>query len=106
MEAHADGIPRVDRQPAIDAAYNDSRSAPQTGDVLASRPTARADIYMIAIWPAPTHLTATRHAEAIEKVRMLARERHVDGWFTCNHTHYARVANFRDGSGHGTERNR
>jgi hypothetical protein len=57
---------------------------------------------MIAIWPAPTHLTATRHAEAIEKVRMLARERHVDGWFTCNHTHYARVASFRDGNDHGT----
>jgi hypothetical protein len=106
MEAHADGIPRVDRQPTIDAAYNDSRSAPQTGDVLASRPTARADIYMIAIVPMRTHLTATRHAEAIAKVRMLARERHVDGWFTCNHTHYARVANFRDGSGQGNGRNR
>ena len=54
MEAHADGIPRVDRQPAIDAAYDDSRSAPQAGDVLASRPTARADVDMTTIWPAPT----------------------------------------------------
>jgi hypothetical protein len=104
METHADGMPRVDRQPAIDAAYGDSRSAPQAGDVLASRPTARADIYMIAILPAPTHVTATRHAEAIETVRTLARERHVDGWFTCNHTHYTRVANFRDRSGHRTGR--
>jgi hypothetical protein len=68
---------------------------PRAGDVLASRPTARADLYAISIVPADAHVTATRYAEAIETVRALAHGRHVDGWFTCNHTHYARVAAHR-----------
>ena len=76
------------------------RSVPQTGDVLASARTARADVYTISIIPAPALLTATRHSAALEKVGELARVLAVDGWFTCNHTHYARVASFRDRSGH------
>jgi hypothetical protein len=54
------------------------------------RRTARADVYMISIVPAAAHLRATRHSGAIEKVRELARGLEVDGWFTCNQTHYAR----------------
>ena len=66
------------------------------GDVLASARTARADVYTISIVPAAAHLRATRHSEAIEKVRELARGLEVDGWFTCNQTHYMRVASFRE----------
>jgi hypothetical protein len=40
-------------------------------------------------------MTATRYAEAIDAVRKLAAQRRVDGWFTCNHTHYARIAHTR-----------
>ena len=78
------------------------RSVPQTGDVLASARSARADVYTISIVPAAAHLSATRHGEALEKVRELAHGLDVDGWFTCNHTHYARVASFRERSEYGT----
>ena len=71
------------------------RSVPMEGDVLASRPIARADLYWISVVPAAAHLTARRYTEAIERVRELARQRQVDGWFSCNHTHYLRVAGFR-----------
>jgi hypothetical protein len=72
-----------------------SRATPTAGDVLASQPTARADWYDISIVPAAAHVTARRYSEAIEKVRELARASRVDGWFTCNHTHYARVTTHR-----------
>ena len=70
-------------------------SAPRPGDVLASRPTARADLYFISFVPRAAHLTAGRHQEAIHSVKELARQLGVDGWFTCNHTHYARIAHYR-----------
>ena len=82
----------------------DFRSVPQTGDVLASARTARADVYTIRIIPTTALLTATRHSAALDKVRELARALAIDGWFTCNHPHDARVANFRDASGHDTNR--
>jgi len=71
------------------------RAVPTAGDVLASRPTARADMYDISIVPAAAHVTARRYPEAMEKVRELARASGVDGWFTSDHTHYARVATHR-----------
>jgi len=71
------------------------RATPRAGDVLASRPTARSDVYAISIVPAAAHVTARRYAEAMEKVRVLARGSRVDGWFTCNHTNYVRVASHR-----------
>ena len=70
-------------------------SRPIPGDVLASRPTARADVYLISVVPRTAHLTARRYREAIDAVTELARQRQVDGWFTCNHTHYARIAPYR-----------
>ena len=70
-------------------------SGPVPGDVVASRPTARADLYWISVVPRAAHMTAGRYSEAIDAVRQLAREGRVDGWFTCNHTHYACVAPFR-----------
>jgi hypothetical protein len=106
MPTDADGVAREGRRSEITNEHHRFRSAPQRGDVLASRPTARADVYTISILPGVSHLTATRHSEALDKVRVLARELNVDGWFTCNHTHYARVASFREQSGHGTGRTR
>ena len=71
------------------------RAIPTPGDVLASRPTARADWYDISIVPAAAHVTARRYSEAMEKVRELARASRVDGWLTVNHTHFTRVATHR-----------
>jgi len=102
MGTHADGIALEERHSETTASKRDVRSVPQTGDVLASARTARADVYTISIVPAAAHLSATRHGEALEKVRQFARGLDVDGWFTRNHTHYARVASFREGSEHGT----
>ena len=71
------------------------RSAPNDGDVLASRRTARADFYTISIVPDTAHIRAGRYSEAISKVQELAERLEVDGWFTCDHTHFACVATHR-----------
>lgn len=68
------------------------RAIPTPGDVLTSRPTARADWYDISIVPAAAHVTARRYSEAMEKVRELARASRVDGWLSVDHTHFTRVA--------------
>jgi len=72
------------------------RQYPQSGDVLASRPTARADIYQISVVPTKSDLVAMRFDDAIERVRELARVLRVDGWYTCDHTHFARIASHRN----------
>ena len=79
------------QQPRPDA----RRSAPQTGDILASERSARADVFAISIMPTESDVTVTRYSAAIERVQELARTRRVDGWYTCDHTHYARVASYR-----------
>lgn len=71
------------------------RSVPQVGDILASERSARADVFAISIIPTDSDDTVTRYSAAIERVRELARTRRVDGWFTSDHTHYARVASYR-----------
>jgi hypothetical protein len=68
------------------------RSAPNDGDVLASRRTARADFYTISIVPGTEYMRAGGHSEAIGRVQELAERLGVDGWFTYDHTHFARVA--------------
>jgi hypothetical protein len=95
MGTHVDGIALEERHPESTGSRRVGRSDPQVGDVLASARTARADVYTIRIVPAPAHLSATRYADAVEKVRNLARALKADGWFTCDHTHYVRVASFR-----------
>ena len=50
---------------------------------------------MICIVSGADDRRVKRYQEAIYRVLALARELRVDGWFTCNHTHYARVAHFR-----------
>lgn len=104
MSTHAGGLVE-ERHLETTASTWESRMRPRAGDVLASARTARADVYTISIVPAPAHLRERRHSAAIEKVRGLACRLKADGWFTCDHTHYARVANFRETrSGAGTRR--
>jgi hypothetical protein len=67
------------------------RSVPRDGDVVASKRTARADVYTISVVPGAGHIRVQRHSEAVDKVQELAEQLGVDGWFTCNHTHFARV---------------
>ena len=71
------------------------RSAPQAGDILASARSARADVYTLSIVPIDIQVTVRRYSAAIERVQELARTRRVDGWFTSDHTHYARIASYR-----------
>jgi hypothetical protein len=71
------------------------RPTPQAGDVLASKRSARADVFRVCIVSGADDTRVKRYQEAIDRVRELARELQVDGWFTCDHRHYARVANFR-----------
>jgi hypothetical protein len=71
------------------------RPVPQPGDILASRPTARADSFAISVVPAPTHAVARRYVEAIASVREFARQHAVDAWYTSDHTHFLRVAHHR-----------
>ena len=71
------------------------RPVPQAGDVLASKRSARADVFTIRIVSGAGDERMKRYKEAIDRVLELARELRVDGWYTCNQTHYVRVANFR-----------
>jgi hypothetical protein len=68
---------------------------PQAGDILASERSARADVFTISVVPAVGDETLTRYSAAIELVKKLARSRQVNGWFTTDQTHYARIASFR-----------
>ena len=71
------------------------RTGPQAGDILAAERSARADMFSISTIPADSDIVVTRYSEAIKRVQELARRRRVDGWYTCDHTHYACVASYR-----------
>ena len=71
------------------------RAYPRSGDVLAVQPTARADVYAISVVPTEAKIVARRYDDAMNKVRELARALAVDGWYTCDHTHFLRVASHR-----------
>jgi hypothetical protein len=60
----------------------------KSGDVLVSRPTARADVYEVCVLPAVTHAIHIRYEDGMEACRQLARSLGVDAWFTCDHTHF------------------
>ena len=95
MEAHG-GPTAIDTQsPQQRPRLTRHRPVPAAGDVLVSEPTARADVYVISVVPAQMVLVMPRYAEAIAKVREMARERAVDGWYTCDQTHYAQIARHR-----------
>lgn len=64
----------------------------KSGDVLVSRPTARADLYEVSVVPAVSHASHVRYENGMEAGRQLARSLGVDGWFTCDHTHFMPIA--------------
>lgn len=68
---------------------------PQTGDILASERSARADVFTVSVVPNHGSETVMHYSDVIELVKTLARARRVNGWFTIDHTHYARVASHR-----------
>ena len=68
---------------------------PQPGDVLASRCSARSDVYTIGVIPGPTQVVAGVYDQALEGVRRFAQLHAVDGWYTCDHTHFVCVARHR-----------
>ena len=70
-------------------------SKPKPGDVLVSRRTARADVFAISVLPTDAHMTSARFEEAMRQVHALACGLAVDGWYTCDHTHFLRVAEYR-----------
>lgn len=68
---------------------------PQAGDILLSERSARADVFTVSVVPAVGDETVTRYSAGIEMVKNLARSRQVNGWFTSDQTHYARIASYR-----------
>jgi hypothetical protein len=95
MSAHRPSVTLESHTLTRRLAAADGQSMPKPGDVLASEPTARADVYAISVVPAAAHMVMRRYPEAIEKVRELARQRGVDGWYTVDQTHYAQIASYR-----------
>lgn len=95
MTAHGDGI-ALREPPSTDRIFGLAlRPVPKAGDVLAAKRSARADVYTINIVSGGDDRKVSRYSEAIDRVSDLARELQVDGWFTCDHIHYARIATFR-----------
>ena len=62
------------------------------GDVLVSRPTARADVYHIHVVPAASHASRSCYEDGMEAARQLARSLGADAWFTCDHTHVVSIS--------------
>jgi hypothetical protein len=96
MSAHGRSTALENTTSHNEAPARSRRSLPRAGDVLASERNARADVYAISVVPAVAQIFVLRYQEAITKVRDLARQRGVDGWYTCDQTHYAQVAKYRD----------
>jgi hypothetical protein len=95
MSPHGLSMACPTNKPQDASAILSRRPTPRAGDVLAAGRRARADIYTISVVPAEAHTIVARYREAIEKVRELARGLSVDGWYTSDQTHYARVASYR-----------
>jgi len=68
---------------------------PRVGDVLVSSPTATVE-YEISIVPVRATRVCPHHDTAIAQARELAKDRHVDAWLTDDHTHFLKVASYRD----------
>lgn len=95
MTAHGSVIALREPPPTDRLLTRALRPVPQAGDVLASKRSARADVFTIRIVSGADDERVKCYKEAIDRVLELARELQVDGWYTCNQTHYARVADFR-----------
>ena len=68
---------------------------PRPGDVIASRRSARNDIYAISVIPGAPRAMAGAYDQALDVVHRLAELHAVDGWYTCNHIHFLRIAHHR-----------
>jgi hypothetical protein len=90
-------MPTVPTHPiSRDIAFVPTRShGIKAGDVLVSRPTARADVYEISVVPSLARLSDVRYEDGRETGRQLARRLAVDAWFTSDHTHFLRIATYR-----------
>ena len=89
----------TDAAPVVPDASRNSvrrRQTPRNGDVVASRRAARADVFTLTVLPSRTEGIVSSYPDAIRAVERLARGSRVDGWFTCDHIHYALVARHRD----------
>jgi hypothetical protein len=84
-----------DSIPAGEGARAAHQPRPQAGDVLVSRPTARADLYETSCVPAAAHITDASYEDGQDRGCRLARELAVDAWFTCDHIHAVRLAHHR-----------
>lgn len=77
---------------------------PKYGDVLVSNPTATVE-HDVSIVPGQSEIICPNHATALARGDELARERGVDLWLTEDHTHFMRIATYREevtrGSGSG-----
>jgi hypothetical protein len=96
MSPHGLSIVQKENTAKSASAMPSRQPTPRAGDVLASGRSARADIHAISVVPAEAHTIVARYREAIEQVRELARGLGVDGWYTSDHTHYARLATYRN----------
>jgi hypothetical protein len=65
------------------------------GDVLVSKTTARADRYAIRVIPYAAQAVERCFDDAIGAATELARRQAVNGWYTCDHTHFLLVAAYR-----------
>jgi hypothetical protein len=68
---------------------------PQTGDILASERSARADVFTVSVVPNHGQESVMHYSDVIELVKTLAHARRVNGWLTIDHTHYVQVASHR-----------
>jgi hypothetical protein len=85
----------VEEQTRMTVSPMPRRPAPTSGDVVVSRRTARADVYAISVVPSKAHIVAARYQDAMQRAQELARGLAVDGWYTCDQTHFARIARHR-----------
>ena len=69
--------------------------APQPADILVSIRSATTD-HEVSVVPADATLVFPNYIAAIAKARELAKERHVDLWVTEDHTHFMKLASYRE----------
>ena len=92
MSPHGVNSGTTNHKAMTPSAQSRRQAVPRHGDVLASGRSARADIYEISVVPLEAHMMVGRYGDAIAEVRTLAGRLRVDGWYTSDHTHYARIA--------------
>ena len=85
----------VNSEKATALSTSGRRPFPKEGDLIVSRRTARADVYAISGVPDAAHLTTVRFRRRSVQWVKLARRRAVDGWYTCDHTHFIPIARYR-----------